>query len=381
MIISEEKMLDICIRTKILFDRIDNLDIDLRDCTQDFREIKDTIDSILTEPSHLLKIADLHFKSGNMDKALDIYEGMEVTDDREVLSRIGEIYMKTKDYDKAGVHFDRMIEMFEDDPSVWFNKANLYFESETALEDSVFYLEKALELNADYIDALILMAEVWLERSGKKRDDFIKRRMLKEAAKCLDSAERQNDDEPSLAKELNFARIMSLRAKVEPEKKEELEKSSLDYLEKALETDEDMKPVILEKIRNERAFESIDILMDEASADVEVSRVEEEEDKETPEETEDISIEAESIKGISIEEVESEFIDEPRDIEVSEEEIGETIITELEEKTEDESIYEGDHILSPGDLIREGKKQIRRRKKQQKGDISKISILRPDELD
>ncbi|MCD4786301.1 MAG: hypothetical protein K8T10_20955 [Candidatus Eremiobacteraeota bacterium] len=383
MSMAEGMLLDVCIRTKILLDKIDCRDIDLKDCAYDFKEIKKAIDSMLTEPSHLLKLADSYYTLGQMEKVLDIYEDMGETDNGEVLSRTGEIYMKMKAYDKAGAHFDKMIVMFEGDPSGWFNKANLYFESKTALEDSVFYLEKALELDSDYIDALILMAEVWLERSNKKKDRFIKRRMLKEAGECLDSAERQNDDEPSPLKELNLARIMSLRSKVDPDKKDEFEKASLEFLEKAMQVDEDMRPAIMEKIRQERAFEGLGLLMGEIMP-------EDEEEPGTDEDIGNISKEVESIESVSVEEIESGQTEDVVDVEVTEVTIEENIeeetiensgseTKEKEEKEENDSLLEIDHILSPGDLIREGKEQIRRRNK--KGKVSQIAMLRPDELD
>lgn len=376
---AEDVLLDACIKTKILFDKIESRDIDLKDCVEDFEELKNSINSILTKPSHLLMLADFYYNMGQLEKVLSIYEEVGETDNREVLSRTGDIYMKMKLYDEAADHFDKMIEMFEDDPSAWFNKANLYFESKTALEDSVFYLEKALELDADYIDALILMAEVWLERSDKKKDRFIKKRMLKEAWECLDSAERQNDNELSPMKELNLARIMSLRSKVDPEKKDEFKKASLGFLEKALQVDEDMKPTILEMIRHERAFEGLGLLIGEVIAEAEMS--ESEEEVETEEEIQDISEEVESIKGVSIEEIESGQIEDVEDNEEIVKETMEESNPEPEEKQVNESLFEDDHILSPGDLIREGKEQIRRRKKQKKGDVSQVSMLRPDELD
>lgn len=376
---AEDVLLDACIKTKILFDKIESRDIDLKDCVEDFEELKNSINSILTKPSHLLMLADFYYNMGQLEKVLSIYEEVGETDNREVLSRTGDIYMKMKLYDEAADHFDKMIEMFEDDPSAWFNKANLYFESKTALEDSVFYLEKALELDADYIDALILMAEVWLERSDKKKDRFIKKRMLKEAWECLDSAERQNDNELSPMKELNLARIMSLRSKVDPEKKDEFKKASLGFLEKALQVDEDMKPTILEMIRHERAFEGLGLLIGEVIAEAEMS--ESEEEVETEEDIQDISEEVESIKGVSIEEIESGQIEDVEDNEEIVKETMEESNPEPEEKQVNESLFEDDHILSPGDLIREGKEQIRRRKKQKKGDVSQVSMLRPDELD
>ncbi|MCE1247777.1 MAG: tetratricopeptide repeat protein [Firmicutes bacterium] len=361
-----ELIWEICLKTKVFLDHISEMGINLGGLNGDYEDLNTSFTPLLKEKFFIINLGEYNYRQGKYAKALEFYEALGDEAEREILHRMSELYSHTGSFEKASAIVDKLIELDESNPSVWLRKANIVIESETSLEDSVFYLEKALELDPDFIDALILMAKAWTERMESKKDAFIKNRMKKEAFLCLEKAEKQNEQEKHPAQEFNQACIYALKAKLEPGKKEEYRNYCIDLLAKIVESTDSEKQHFVERISQEKLFLEMDLFpiygTQPAPATEQEPRQEQEQES-APEE------QPQAETGEKQEESAQYFKEhEPRPSE----------IFGLSSSSLKDS---GTGGLSPRDLIRDGKEQLRKRKESDSDNPQeKMHIMSPSDL-
>ncbi len=377
----EESLWNICLETRAFLDKLKNSGINLGSLTGDMQKLILMFEPLMKEERFSFLMGDIYFNSRQYKKFLAVYEGREELSD-EIVEKLGDVCMIIGDLEKAKEYFDRLLEVDENNAVAWFKKASVLFASGTALEDSVFYLERALELKTDYIDALVLMAKAWMERSNIKKDSFIKRRMKKEAIDCLASAEEYNNQLSSPEKEFNISRIYAILSRIEPEKSEEFWKTSLDNLEEVLKVEGQAKLLYLEKIKQENSFAEMGLVLDfptmEEADEVEKTPVqkdipnneEEEVDEDIIEEEteseEDLEEEVEDTEEEEIDFVEPDFSILDRKVEVE------------DKKTPDSS--GGASYLSPKDIFHDEDKEEKYKEKKADYKADSYQMLRPEDL-
>ncbi|MFP4497719.1 MAG: tetratricopeptide repeat protein [Vulcanimicrobiota bacterium] len=224
------------------------------------KELIDIYRDLLNESVFMSRLAESYLKKKQYDKAMEVFENMGEESPLMALKK-GDMFLNLGQYGKAKTFYNMYLENNEEKPMAWFKKANLYYVMGKDLENSVFYLERALELEPEYLDALLLMSKVWVERATKKDDKYIKRRMNQEAMKCLEKAENLNDDLSSPERELNMAKISALFSKIYPEREDEFFQRVAAYFQEALEKDEKVVEDIQELIKTDRIFTELDIQM------------------------------------------------------------------------------------------------------------------------
>lgn len=375
----EDTLWNICLETRTFLDKLKSSGIDLGALNADFQNLILMFDPLLKEERFSLLMGDIYYNSRQYKKFLSVYEGRKEKLSEDIIEKLGDVCIITGDLDKAQEYFDLLLEANENNAVAWFKKASVLFTSGTALEDSVFYLERALELKPDYIDALVLMAKAWMERANNKKDTFIKRRMKKEAIDCLASAEEYNNEVASPEKEFNLSRIYAILSRIEPEKSEEFWKTSLDNLEEVLKVEGKEKLIYLEKVKQENSFAEMGLVLDfpamedveeaappapskEPPTDEEVEEDEDIEEEEEPEEDEDIE-----------EEVEEEIDFSEPDFSILSEK------TTAEEKKVEDSAAGGSY-LSPADMFKDETKEAKPKEKKAEYKSDSFQMLRPEDL-
>ena len=365
----EEILWDICIESRSFLNQLKSSKINLGNLKGDFEDLMLKFKPLMKEKRLLNHLAEEYYQNRQYKKVLDIYDKLDEDLSLEMMTRKGDIYIVLEDFEKAREQFDKLLEMDEDNPVYWFKKAYLIYKSGTVLEDAVFYLESALELNPDHIDALILMAKAWLERADKKKDKFVSRRMIKEAKKCLEKAKKQNEDTPSPEKEFNLSRIYALFSKVEPDKGEDHWKISLENLEKVLQVKGSGKLSYLEKIQQEKIFAEMGLVLDfPANGMMEEPETEETEVEETEDEVETQVKEDES-SGETKEEKENTLTEEEQLY------YGDAEKDYYKEPGNDPKVKESEGRLSPTQIS--GKKET---SKKDDYKPSSFEMLRPEDL-
>lgn len=254
----DELLWEIALKTRSFLDMLEGLKLSMGEAEKDYQELRKSFAPLMHEAKFLKHVGRLHIERHQWKEALDIFKKIQ-DETPDVLGAKGEIYLGLKDYARAEDFFKRFQEADENNPVAWFKRAHINFLTGTELEDSVFYLERALELNPDYVDGLVLMCKAWLGRSEKKKDEFVKKRMLKEALNCLDRAEKQSQDDASPIKEYNLARVEALRAKADPAGEEKHLQEVARFLEDAVEKDSSGRMMIREMVNNEKAFADLGI--------------------------------------------------------------------------------------------------------------------------
>lgn len=357
----EENLWKICLETRVFLDKLKNSGIELGSLRNDLQNLTGMFDPLMKEERFSFLMGDIYYNSRQYRKYLAVYEdgNKEIPD--TVVEKLGDVCIILGDLDKAQKYYDRFLEFNEENPTAWFKKASVLFALKTATEDSVFYLERALELKPDYIDALILMAKAWMERANSKKDSFIKKRMKKEAVDCLASAEEYNNVTPSPEKEFNISRIYAILSRIEPEKSEDFWKTALDNLEEVLKVEGQEKLAYLERVKQENSFAEMGLVLDfptteeaeDAGQDSTVQDVagdedlEEEEDiEEEIEEDEELEVEEEVEEELNFSEPDFSFLTEKTEAE-------EKKIDEFRDKVkEKQNDYKSDsyQMLRPEDL-------------------------------
>ncbi len=259
-----ESLWEVCFKALGFLDELDRLALDLSTASVKKNELAKAFEPLMKEEKFLSRIAQAHMKNHRWKEALEAYRGLN-QDSLEVIRDMGEIFLNLKDYKAASEQFTRLLKIDQDSSVAWFKRAQANYLMGTDLENSVFYLERALELDPDYIDALMLMSKTWIERSGKKTDQFVKGRMYQEALRCLDLAQKQSQNQKSPMKEFNLARVEALRSKADPMNEEAHLEKLANYLQEAVEKDSSGKLKIKEMVNNERCFADLGIEFVEVS--------------------------------------------------------------------------------------------------------------------
>jgi len=366
----QEILWSICLKARHFIDKLESAGAVPDNLQKDFQELMNSFEPLLKEKKFIQYMGEFYFQKEQYDRALEFYSSLEEDENGEILIRIADILLFSGEYEKAGEKLDRLIELNEENPVAWFKKGNLYYEMDTEMDNAIFYLEKALELKSDYIDALVLMSKAWMERARQKKDKFIKIRMQKEALSYLDSAMKFNENTLSPDKEYNLARIFAIKSFLDPDNSDDYKKNSLDLLGKSLDVDESKKEIILEKIRREAVFGELGLVIESPDTTAEELEDGEEyiESGELPLDEKDDFSELIQLAG--------------GDLEVkSEKEKNEA---ETKEENEQEfDFFKKAASMSPTEMMEDGKKKIKERKnkkKNKKSSPEKIEVLRPDEL-
>lgn len=343
-----EILWDLCLKAKRFIDTSETMGINMQEARGDYDRLKLSFADYLGESDFVLCLGDIYMERQEYDQALETFEKLGSDLPEDLLMKIGDIYVGKKEYNKAAQKFDALLEKNEDNAEAWYKKASLNFISTPDPEDSVFFLERALELNSDYADALILKAKVWFKRSENKTDKFIIRRMVQEGLKCLDKALQEVVDDISPIREFNTARAMALKSQYSPDGTGDYESEIMENLQKALEFDEKEKDNITELIKQEEIFRKFGVIIDEEEVEEEVEEeIEEVEDADLPED---------------------EIVGE----EVPEEET-------LEEETEENEKYKEPESLSVRSIIKGGKEENSNRDNSSPKSKS-MEVLSPEEL-
>lgn len=384
----EESLWNICLETRAFLDKLKSSGIDLGSLSGDMQTLIRMFEPLMKEKRFSLLMGDIYYNSRQYKKFLAVYEDSKEELPEGTIEKLGDVCVILGDLDKAQEYFDKLLEANEENHAAWYKKASLLFTSGTALEDSVFYLERALELKPDYIDALILMAKAWMERANVKKDSFIKKRMKKEAIDCLGSAEEYSNNLLTPEKEFNLSRIYAILSRIEPEKSEEFWKTSLDNLEEVLKVEGQEKLLYLEKVKQENSFAEMGLVLDfpvteEAEEDERVPAKQDTSGDEDMEEEVDEDIDEED-------EDEAETAEEDEEDEVVEEDEEEIDYAEpdfsiLDEKTEAEGKKIADSsggasYLSPSDMFKDESTGVKPKEKKADYKADSYQMLRPEDL-
>lgn len=92
-------------------------------------------------------------------------------DDRDALVEMGIVFAEMEDYKKAKEIFEKAVALYPDDPVIYYDLGFLYkmmllkdiehleywedaADEQVLMEEAIYFFQKALEINPDYINAL-----------------------------------------------------------------------------------------------------------------------------------------------------------------------------------------------------------------------------------
>lgn len=99
-------------------------------------------------------------------------------DDRDALVEMAIVYAEDEDYQSARKYFERALELYPEDPVIYYDLGFLYkmmllkdtehlelwedaSDEQVLMEDAIYYFQKALDINPDYINALNNLASLY----------------------------------------------------------------------------------------------------------------------------------------------------------------------------------------------------------------------------
>lgn len=128
-------------------------------------------------------------------------------EDRDALVELGIVYAENEEYQKAKELFEKASKLYPDDPVIYYDLGFLYkmlllkdtehlelwedvSDEQVLMDDAIYYFQKALEINPDYINALNNLASLYAIRNDY--DDAIT--LWKRSLELDDSQELVRND-------------------------------------------------------------------------------------------------------------------------------------------------------------------------------------------
>ena len=122
-----------------------------------------------TNAAYYLALADLYFDVENMKDAIAVLEkGLSLTpDEPEIMRELGKYYYYLTDYKRADELFQKTEKLDPRGPATAFWQA-MSLRDQQKNDQALKLMEKAVELDPEYYDAVIMLAQMYAERKDNR---------------------------------------------------------------------------------------------------------------------------------------------------------------------------------------------------------------------